>query len=547
MNIDFLSKAPFNLDAEALVWVRDTFSSLNETSRIAQLFCLRSRGGAEEVSEFSVFKPGGILRNLSASRDHERSVIDAYQRNADVPLLMSADLEGSRMSVPFGTQVPNPLALAAIDDVEVTAEIAKIMALEACDVGLNWSYTPVLDINAAFRSAIVATRAYGSDVDVILRHALAQVEAFQNNGIAATLKHWPGEGYDDRDQHLLTTINPLDMDEWHNTFGKLYRKLIDAGAKSVMSAHIALPAYAKTMGAEGVELYRPASISRFLNQNLLRDKLGFNGLIVSDASEMAGITSWCPPPQSKVDILSSGCDMLLMSSDPATEMAAVTEAVQTGAYPQAQMETSVLRVLALKASLGLHKELRSIPVDYATNSAFAKDIMTRAPTLVKDTQNLLPITLANHKRVLIVSTGIVDPIIGKPLEFKLPALLQNEGFEVTLHRTGQRIDTSQFDLVLYLMGEETLLTRGHIFLDWAKLGGTFIEAMQRTWHDVPTAMISFGYPYYLYGAPRMPTYINAYSTMDDMQRAVIELLLGRAQWQGRNPVDPFVGAPDAEF
>jgi len=277
-----------------------------------------------------------------------------------------------------------------------------------------------------------------------------------------------------------------------------------------MSAHIALPAYAKTMGAEGVELYRPASISRFLNQNLLRDKLGFNGLIVSDASEMAGITSWCPPPQSKVDILSSGCDMLLMSSDPATEMAAVTEAVQTGAYPQAQMETSVLRVLALKASLGLHKELRSIPVDYATNSAFAKDIMTRAPTLVKDTQNLLPITLANHKRV-------------------------------------QRIDTSQFDLVLYLMGEETLLTRGHIFLDWAKLGGTFIEAMQRTWHDVPTAMISFGYPYYLYGAPRMPTYINAYSTMDDMQRAVIELLLGRAQWQGRNPVDPFVGAPDAEF
>jgi len=103
------------------------------------------------------------------------------------------------------------------------------------------------------------------------------------------------------------------------------------------------------------------------------------------------------------------------------------------------------------------------------------------------------------------------------------------------------------DLVLYLFGEETLLTRGHIFLDWLRLNGDFVGAMQRYWNDVPTLMISFGYPYYLYDAPRAPTYINAYCTTETMQRAVVEALLGNRPWNRHSPVDPFAGDDQARY
>ena len=159
LDVNFLREPPFNLNDAALTWVTETFSNLDEGARITQLFCLRSDGDTTGEHDYlSRYRPGGIIRIFNADRDVERARIDALNEAADVPLLVAADLEGSRMSLRYGTAVPNPLALASIDDVEVTQKVSAIMALEGADVGLNWSYTPVLDINAAFRSSIVATR-----------------------------------------------------------------------------------------------------------------------------------------------------------------------------------------------------------------------------------------------------------------------------------------------------------------------------------------------------------------------------------------------------
>ena len=547
-NSTFLKLAPYCLDDKSVEWVERTFNALSPRAKVTQLFAFRSPGDSEgEHDRLMQYQPGGIIRIYGPDRDVERARIDRIQADADVPMLVAADLEGSRMSLTYGTPVPNPLALAAIDDTDVTTMVSVMLAQEGRDVGVNWSYTPVLDINHAWRSAIVATRGFGHDPDRIKRHALAQIQAFQDNGVAATLKHWPGEGYDDRDQHLVTTINPLTMSEWHETFGKLYQTCIDAGALSVMSAHIAFPAYLEAQGIMGAELFRPASISRHLNIDLLRGELGFNGVITSDASEMAGISSFVPAPQSKVELLKGGCDMILMSSDPDAEIAAVEAALSSGELDQDELDTSVLRLLGLKAKLGLHHPAPRPPVDYEANRAAIAKVMPKAPTLVKDTQSLLPLDASRHKRVTILSTGIVEPLLGKSLPFILPNLLREEGFDITMQEHGQPIKTDETDLVLYLLGEETLLTRGHIFLDWAKLTGSFRLAMQRTWHDVPTAMISFGYPYFLYGVPRMPTYINAYATMDDMQGAVVDLLLGRGDWNRSSPIDPFAGAADARY
>lgn len=550
MTFDHLTEAPFNLDSEAIAWVRATLAGLSADDKLRQLFNLRIAGNnPEDVAAIKAFRPGGITRHVGSDMAAERALIAELNAGAPVPLLISADLEGSRMSLAGGAEMPNPLALAAIDDVEVTAEVSRIMAEEARSVGINWSFTPVLDINAAFRSAIVATRGFGSDVAAIERHALTQMRVFQQNGVASAVKHWPGEGYDDRDQHLVTTINPLSMAEWEATFGRLYRGAIAGGTLSVMSGHIALPAFVLSLDPDaGVEAYRPASLSRLLNEELLRKRLGFNGLIVSDATSMAGAGAWTRRSVAVPEFVIAGCDVILFANNPEQDLGHVRAAIEDGRLSWERVDEAIARQLALKAALGLHRPVATVPVvPTARNRAYAETVARRAPTLVKDVQGLLPLDPRKHRRVLVISGGIVFPFLPHPLPFALPEMLRQHGFEVTEYTPETEVGPTRFDLVLYLFGDETLLTRGRIFLDWLGLTGHFGKAMQRYWHDIPTAMISFGYPYMLYDAPRVPTYVNAYSTTETMQRAVVELLLGNGTWNRHSPVDPFCGLPDAKY
>jgi beta-N-acetylhexosaminidase len=546
---DHLRLAPFHLDAAAIAWVRDTLAAMTQAQKTGQLFVHSSMGkDPTELARLAALHPAGITRFYTPDLGYELDFIANACAQSPIPLLISADLEGSRMSLPFGTEVPNPLALAAINDTSATREISEIMAAEARAIGINWSFTPVLDINAAFRSPIVATRGFGSNMETIKAHALTQIDVFQANGLAATVKHWPGEGHDDRDQHLVTTINPLSLEDWEASHGQLYRAAIAAGVLSVMSAHIALPAFVRALDPDaGLEAFRPASVSRALTHTLLRERLGFNGLIVSDATPMAGFGAWGPRETMLPECINAGCDLILFSQDPAADFALIHAAITDGRIPESRVNEAIIRTLGLKAALGLHKphtNTNPAALGLPENRKRAQSITARAPTLVKDTQQLLPLSVAKHKRLLIASGGIVSPIHGTTA-FTLPDLLAREGFEVTL-ASGDH-NPKDFDAMLYLFGEETLLTRGRIFLDWAKIAGSFHAAMDRHWHDLPTAMISFGYPYYLYDAPRVPTYINAFATMETMQTAVLECLLGRSPWNMRSPHDPFCGLEDARF
>ena len=552
-----LAAAPFNLDEAGIAWVEATRQGLSPRDKLAQLFVLLARDTPEAVAEtVRSFRPGGITRVYSDDLGAEIGLARQLAALSPVPLLISADLEGSRMSLPFGTPVPNPLGLAAVDEVEATGAISSIMAREARAVGLNWSFTPVIDINAAWRSAIVGTRSYGSDIDKVERHALAQIAAFQAQGVAATVKHWPGEGYDDRDQHLVTTVNPLSMEQWEASFGRLYRKAIAAGVMSVMSAHIALPAFIRAIDPEaGAEAFRPASLSRLLNEDLLRRELGFNGLIVSDATPMAGLGDWGPRDMVLPELVIAGCDVILFSDDPNGDLMRLVKAVADGRLSQDRVDEAVTRVLALKAALGLHKEDYPEPniesarqvVGIASHREEAQAITRRVPTLVKDVNGLLPLSPTRHRRVLVYSGGAVVPFVPQPLPLVLPDLLAKEGFAVTLFEPGMTVNPKDFDLVLYLFGEETVLGRSRIFLDWVKLTGSVFGAMTRYWHDLPCLMVSLGYPYYLHDAPRVPAYVNAYGSSDALQEAVVETLLGRSPFAGTSPVDPFVGSEQGKY
>ena len=551
-----LAAAPFHLDDEAVAWVNTTRDAFSPRDKLAQLFVLLERGTPEEAAEgVRGFKPGGITRIYSADLDAEIALARDLGTLSAVPLLVSADLEGSRMSLPFGTSVPNPLGLAAVDDLDATTAISTIMAREAQAVGLNWSFTPVVDLNIAWRSAIVGTRSYGSDIDKVERHALAQIAAFQANGVAATVKHWPGEGYDDRDQHLVTTVNPLSMSEWEKTYGRLYRAAIAAGVMSVMSAHIALPAFARALDPDtGAEAFRPASLSKLLNEDLLRRELGFNGLIVSDATAMAGMGDWGPRDEILPETVIAGCDVILFSDDPNGDLMRLVKAVADGRLSQERVDAAVTRVLALKAALGLHKD-RPEPSIEGARQIVASDesritatgVTARVPTLVKDIRGLLPLSPEKTKRVLVFSGGVILPFVPQPLPLSVPERLEKEGFAVTVFTPGMDVSPRDFDLVLYLLAEETLLTRSRIFLDWHKLTGSVFGAMHRYWHELPTLMISFGFPYYLYDAPRVPAYINAYGSSEALQAAVVEAIMGRQAFSGVSPVDPFVGSDQGKY
>ena len=267
---------------------------------------------------------------------------------------------------------------------------------------------------------------------------------------------------------------------------------------------------------------------------------------------MAGFGSWAPRRHMLPEVIENGCDVILFSDDPDQDMADLAAAMADGRLSMARLDAAVTRVLGLKAALGLHHGQKKAAdqkaaIGTSANRALAATITARAPTLVKDVATLLPLSPAKHRRILIVSGGIVLPFSPVPLPFQLPDMLRAEGFAVTMFTPGMTPSPAEHDLMIYLFGEETLLTRGRIFLDWAKLTGNFGAAMQRHWHDIPTVMISFGYPYYLYDAPRAPVMINAYATMPSMQKAVVDCLIGRAEWLGKSPVDAFCGLPDARF
>ncbi|MGR9158694.1 glycoside hydrolase family 3 protein [Rhizobium leguminosarum] len=555
---DELRKAPFNLDDAAISWLHDTYASLDLDDKIGQLFTLIMIGTDEEdFKRIASLRPGGVTRFFTADLEFERRVISDLVAKSKVPPIISADLEGSRHSFAFGTPVLGQLGLAAVDDVQATEKSSEILAREGRAMGVRWSFTPVIDINTAFRSPIVGTRSYGSDVNKIERHAVAHVHGLQRHGVAATAKHWPGEGYDDRDQHLVTTTNPLSMDEWKETFGRLYRTLITEGVLAIMSGHISLPAYIRSRIPDaGLEAFRPASVSRLLNVDLLRDELGFNGIIVSDATPMGGLSAWGHHLDTLPDIIANGCDMILFSDEPEEDMAAVKAAVEDGKITPERLEQAVLRVLALKAHLKLFQPSDVLPdaaearrlLAHPDNVAASREYIGRSPTLVKDVNGIFPLDPAKTKRVLLVDGGIIHPLMPQPLEFLLPALLRKEGFEVTIDRPDIVPTPDDFDLVLYALGDESLLVRGRIFVDWHRMGGGgLFKAMYRPWTNIPSVMISFGHPYHLYDAPRVPAYINAYSTMDSVQEAVVDCMLGRKPFLGTNPVDPFCGLEDARY
>jgi beta-N-acetylhexosaminidase len=535
-----LSTRPFNLDRAAIDWVDHWSAEFPLRQKIRQLLHVLCRDLSQDsLDQVIAQQVGGAHRMLSRGPEQLRSSATYLQSKSVVPMLLSGDIELSeRFSV--STALPNQMGIAAAGG-DAALWAARIAGREARELGFNWAFGPVLDLNLNPASAVVNTRSFGSEPKRVAANGTSWINGIQSEGLAATGKHWPGDGVDSRDQHLVTSCNSLEFAQWKQSCGRPFQAAIDAGVLSIMAAHIRLDGYE---AAKGQPLSRlPASLNRALTQDLLRSEMGFAGLVISEAAQMAGFSTLGSPQTLLPETLLAGCDMILFPEDVDEAVAILERAVIDGRLPQARIDEALRRVLATKAALGLHKQPESWAPALATEERqrlyqeISRTIAQNSITLVRDDQAMLPLLPSGARRILLLSPARRESASGELPSLVFDAMMREEGFSVERYVPGEPLDVINFDAALYVVGDEAGSAKPRLDMPWAQLHGPFPASMTRLWNKLPTAIISFGTPYYLHDAPECRTLINAYSPTVSSQQAVVEALVGRIPFSGSSPVD----------
>ena len=557
--MEFLKSAPFNLDEKALEWVQETYVGMSTEEKLQQLFCPIVFMNEEEALKGFVknMKPGGILYREGKAEDIAKNH-RLLQENSDIPLLIASNLEkGGNGAVHEGTFYGSPMLAAAAGDDERGYQLGKIACSEGAAVGVNWSFAPIVDLDRNFRNPITNIRTFGDDPEKVITMASAYIRAAKEVKVAACAKHFPGDGIDERDQHLLTSVNNLSQLEWDDSYGRIYKSMIDNQVLTIMAGHIALPAYE----ADG-QLNVPATLSKALLQDLLRGQLGFNGLITTDATPMIGFCGAMERRKAVPYSIEAGCDMFLFNRDLEEDFNYMREGYEQGILSEKRLEEAVLRILGTKAALSLHEKQATgqlVPDESAreilgneAHVAMAMDCADKGVTLVKDTQALIPISSTKYPRILLQILG-ESPSNDQVFEDFNKRLVQ-EGFQVTRYvqedfRTLEpkvEVFKSQYDLVLYIANVETASNKTVSRINWFTFFGLgnnipwFVE-------EVPTLMVSVGNPYHLFDAPMIKTMINGYCSSSYVIDAVIEKVMGRSRFKGVSPIDPFCGREDTKL
>lgn len=543
-----LQGKPFYLSKVQEEWVRHTLTGMTAEEKIGQLFVVLGPAyGDEELKQLiKQHHIGGVLyRPMPAAALKE--IWKQLDSNANIPLLKAANLEeGGYGANSEGTYFGSQMQVAAANDLTQTERFAKVCAVEGRAAGCNWNFAPVCDIDVNFQNPITNVRTYGSDPEKVRQNVESYVKTLQSCGMAAACKHFPGDGVDFRDQHLHPTYNSLPADQWYATYGKIYQTAIEAGLLSVMVGHIVQPAVEMEQNpALTFADCLPASQSKELLTGVLREKFGFNGVVITDATIMGGYCMSMERCKALPATLMAGCDMFCFTPDIYEDLDILHEALQTGELTEDRLDEAVTRILALKRKLEDMSE--TLPEIHA--AAWKAECADRAATLVKDTQKLIPVQAEKYPKVKLVCIGEDTlPEGGSMVEYTTH-YLKEKGFSV------ERYDPMADDLhgsknlpkdrlTLMLVNLPTASNQTTVRINWCKKHALDTP---RFVHEEAIAMISLNNPYHLQDAPRVPTYINAYSPTWDALKASLDKLLGESTFTGVSPVDAFCGLPDAQL
>lgn len=576
-----MKENPFFLDEEAQEWVLDTWKKMSLEQKCGQVFCPMGLGNDPELLKHLTqdIGVGGLMYRADTTKNIQQTH-RMLQEFSDIPLLLAANTEAGGDGLALeGTSFGKPMAVAATNNPENGYRMGLTACKEGAALGLNWSFAPIVDINYDFHNPITNVRTFGSDPEKVLAFASRYLDAADECDVAVAIKHFPGDGVDERDLHILTSVNSFSTEKWDETFGYVYSNLIQKGAKTVMVGHIAQPAYVKAINPNATrkEMLRPASLSPELLTGLLRGKLGFNGLISTDATPMVGFTAAMKRCEAIPQAIAAGCDMILFNKSLEEDYGYLLTAVKEGKVSEERLDEAVLRILATKASLHLHEKKRTktlVPGEEAikivgcqTHKTWAKEVADQAITLVRDNQNLLPISPKKYKRVYL-NVIQKDSNPDSPFVQKWKAQFEKEGFEVTVRDRRTAITVEDFiepermtpekgklmhemyrsveemkqdyDLYVYICNMENASNNTTLRLNWNVCFGLGDDA---PWFvsEIPTMMISTAYPFHLFDAPMIDTYINSYSGNPEFIQVTMEKIMGRSEFCGVSPVDALCG------
>lgn len=334
--------------------------------------------------------------------DKLERVIERFQASCTIPPFIVSDLECGPGNMILGaTKFPYMMGLSQTNSEELAYEAGQIAALEAGELGYNWTFSPVADLAADPDSPVVGMRSAGIKPEHAIKMAGAYMAGLQENGMMATIKHFPGDGYTSWDHHLTTPSLPLDQAAWFEGPGRVFRELIDRGAMAVMPGHIALPAFDER---DERGLYPPATVSKRLLVDLLRGELGFEGLIVTDAMEMGGMVGYMNYYDACAAALESGCDMLLFPRMDDRFYQEMDRRIEEGTLTLETLRDRASRIIALKEQFGLYGGSpdtgHKTKTDRAANEAVAKRVVELGITVVRDREGLVPFSINKNTKVL---------------------------------------------------------------------------------------------------------------------------------------------------
>lgn len=542
-----LSQKPFYLNKNQVDWVENKLNSLTIEQKVGQLFCLMGNGySAEDLHRYvEDYCIGGILFRPATTKSLKIQY-EELDRLVQIPLLKAANLEeGGAGAITDGTYFASQIQIAATDNIAMVEKFANVCATESRKIGVNWTFSPVVDIDMNFQNPITNVRTFGSNPEKIYEFASRYIKTIQNTGMAACAKHFPGDGVDYRDQHLHPTYNNLTAEEWYATFGNIYKQLIDEGLLSVMVGHIVQPNLEKQFNPSlKDEDILPASLSCNILTGVLRDKLGFNGVVTTDATIMGGFTMAMERRIAIPTSIAAGADMLVFSTDFEEDYQYLLDGIQDGIVSEERLNDALRRVLALKVKVLELPAMNSIQ----ETSEWQNECADLSVTLVKNKDGIIPLDKWKYRNIRLMTLGKENGPDG-PIMDIAEEMLKAEGFKVErydpvndhMHGTA---NLPKDRLTLCMCNLVNASNQTAIRLFWNYRG-----ALQKPnfVHEEDTVFVSLSNPYHLQDVPRVRTYINAYTATKANIAAVINKLLGKSSFKGTSPVDPFCGLIDTKL
>ena len=551
MGVDLKAK-PFYLNDSEIEWVNKTRAAMSDEQKAGQLFCvLGTAFPLDELKKMIAEKAVGAVLYRPAPAEDIRSWFAQLDICADIPILKAANLEeGGSGGTTDGTFFGWPMAAGATDDAEVVRKFGRLTAAEGRMIGVNWTFSPVADIDMNYLNPITNVRSYGSNKDRVKRFTEIFAEEMQAGGIAACAKHFPGDGVDFRDHHLHPSYNSLSAEDWYDSYGSIYENLIDKGLLSIMVGHIVQPNVEMDINPElKFEDCLPASQSRELLQGVLREKYGFNGLITTDATIMGGFCMTMKRSDAILAAINAGCDMLVFNTDFEEDYGYMLSAIKDGRISDERLDEAITRILALKAKVAVNKPVTEENDEVLSHAKeWQQECADKCVTLVKNVTGLVPVQKGRYNKIRLILLGNMNVLDGN-IESMAREFLESRGYAVEtydpfaddLHGTA---NLEKDTLSLYLANLETASNQTTVRINWCEKHALDTP---RYVCEEDSVFISFANPYHLMDIPRVKAYINAYSANKAIIDAALGKVLGESEFKGVSPVDAFCGLADTRL